>query len=147
MKYLELITTFFLVACQPNTQAKLINGAAVIVAPTGEQVRFTVEVADEPAERSAGLMHRTELAEDEGMLFVFEEEKTLSFWMKNTLVPLDILFFANDGTFVSWETMQPCTEDPCPQYVSNAPAKYALEMSAGLVKELMIRPSWRLLVE
>lgn len=68
-----------------------------------------------------------------GMLFVFDTAQERSFWMKNTLMPLDILFFAANGTFVSWQRMDPCKADPCPSYYSNGSAQYALEVPAGFM--------------
>lgn len=64
------------------------------------------------------------------MLFAFEDETDRSFWMKDTLVPLDIFFFHSDGSFVSGHRMEPCLEDPCPSTLSGGPAKFALELSA-----------------
>ena len=115
--------------------------------PAGESVRIQVEVADDPAERRQGLMHREELPEGTGMLFVVEQERPLSFWMKNTLIPLDILFFDDEGAFISHESMQPCEEEPCPRYQSQAPGKYALEVPLGTAESLNIRQGWRLLLE
>lgn len=113
----------------------------------GERVSFTVEIADEAAERQQGLMHREALDEGTGMLFVFEETKHLSFWMKNTLIPLDILYFSQTGGLVSWTTMQPCQADPCPSYPSQGLARYALEVPAGTIEEQGITWGWRLVLD
>ena len=88
-----------------------------------------VELALTPAQQGVGLMHRTVI--EKGMLFVFDGDETRSFWMKNTLVPLDISFFDATGTWVSSSRMEPCTNDPCQMYSSGKPAKYALELEAG----------------
>ena len=88
-----------------------------------------VEVAKTVSERQKGLMHRTSLGPDQGMLFVFETEKTQSFWMKNTLIPLDVGFFDSDGFLVDIQQMIP--DDGRRMYVSTAPAKYAIEMPAN----------------
>ena len=91
-----------------------------------------VEIADEPHELNQGLMFRENLELDRGMFFVFDDERTLSFWMKNTLIPLDMLFVDADFRIVDIkENVPPCKEDPCPSYPSKKPAKYVLEVNAG----------------
>ncbi len=93
-----------------------------------------VEIADEPHELNQGLMFRENLELDRGMFFVFDDERTLSFWMKNTLIPLDMLFVDADFRIVDIkENVPPCKEDPCPSYPSKKPAKYVLEVNAGFV--------------
>jgi len=91
-----------------------------------------VEIADEPHELDQGLMFRENLEWDRGMFFVFDDERTLSFWMKNTLIPLDMLFIDADFRIIDIkENVPPCREDPCPSYPSKKPAKYVLEVNAG----------------
>ena len=102
--------------------------------------RFVVEVADDDSERARGLMFRDSLAPDRGMLFVFEREEPLAFWMKNTRIPLDILYFDASLRFVSMaQGVPPCTRDPCRSYASEGPARYVLELKAGVGKSLRIR--------
>lgn len=105
-----------------------------LLSPTAQRIELMVEVADTPEERSRGLMFREELPEGQGMLFVFDRTQTLAFWMKNTLIPLDILFFDADGFFVSAATMFPCEKDPCQMYSSGMEAQYALEVPAGFIE-------------
>lgn len=98
---------------------------------------FRVEVADESAERSRGLMDREQLAEDAGMLFLYATEKPGSsgFWMYNTLIPLDIAFIDGEGRIVSTHTMTPCGSDApagCPVTRPGEPYRAALEVNAGL---------------
>lgn len=92
----------------------------------GHEVR--AEVADREAERRQGLMGRDSLPKDHGMLFVYPEQRTLSFWMRNTRIPLDIAFIDQRGTIVDIQTMEPQTEE---LHRSREPAMYALEMAAG----------------
>ncbi len=105
-----------------------------IHASSGEEVRVRVEIADDDAERARGLMYRTALAEDRGMLFIFDEEQPLSFWMKNTLIPLSIAFMDSEGRIVDIQDMKPLDDDP-PSYVSAEPARYALEVNQGFFEE------------
>jgi uncharacterized membrane protein (UPF0127 family) len=103
-------------------------------------VRVFVEIADDPFEWADGLMFRESLAPDAGMLFVFGDERVRSFWMKNTLIPLDMLFVAADLTIVDIvEGAVPCEADPCPLYTSGAPAQWALEVNGGFVQDHGIR--------
>ena len=103
---------------------------AVTPVVVGEQT-LVVALADTPGLRSQGLMNVTDLGDLDGMLFAFDEESNQAFWMKDTLIPLDIAFFANNGALVSQTTMIPCEADPCPTYESEGPARYALEVPAG----------------
>jgi uncharacterized protein len=88
----------------------------------------TAEVADDATERAAGLMFRTEMAPDAGMLFVYGEERPRSFWMKNTPLPLSIAFLSSTGRVVSILDMEPLSTRPV---LSGAGAMYALEMNQG----------------
>ena len=100
--------------------------------------RFTVEVADDAAERARGLMFRDELPADHGMLFVHEREEPQAYWMKNTKVPLDILYFDDQRRLVSAQKrVPPCfLGDRCPPYPSEGDARYVLELNAGAADEL-----------
>jgi len=96
-------------------------------------VCFDAEIAVTAAERSRGLMHRVVLAKDRGMLFVFPEEGLHRFWMKNTLIELDIIFIAADRRVVSISRRaQPCRKDPCELYSPEGNAAYVLEIPGGL---------------
>jgi len=108
---------------------------------TGEETVLAVETAMTPEAWERGLMERTELAGD-GMLFVFPDEVPRAFWMKNTLIPLDILYFDASGRFVSMETMAPCTADPCRTYISAGPVRYAVEVAAGRAAAWGVGAGW-----
>ncbi len=100
----------------------------------GERVEVRVEIADDVFERSRGLMYRTALGADRGMLFVYPNEKEHSFWMRNTLIPLSIAFMDSEGRIVDIQDMKPLDDDP-PHYVSAEPARYALEVNQGFFEE------------
>ena len=95
--------------------------------------RYAVEVADDDAERARGLMFRDVLAEGHGMFFIHERTAPLAYWMKNTRIPLDILYFDESLRLVSQQRdVPPCSGgDACPAYPSDAPARYVLELNAG----------------
>jgi uncharacterized membrane protein (UPF0127 family) len=103
--------------------------------------RYDVEIADDDAERARGLMFRDSLAAGHGMLFVHEREEPQSYWMKNTRIPLDILYFDDARTLVSQQRdVPPCSlGDACPPYPSDAPARYVLELNAGEAARLGLR--------
>jgi uncharacterized membrane protein (UPF0127 family) len=94
----------------------------------GERVEVPVEIAATDAERETGLMGRTSLSEDAGMLFVFDQDQQLAFWMKDTLIPLSIAYIDGGGRIVDIQDMQPLDETP---HTSAAPARYALEVNQG----------------
>jgi uncharacterized membrane protein (UPF0127 family) len=102
--------------------------------------RYGVEIADDDAERERGLMFRDELAADRGMLFIHERQEPQAYWMKNTRIPLDILYFDNARKLVSQQRdVPPCTlGDACPPYPSDAPARYVLELNAGEAARLSL---------
>jgi uncharacterized membrane protein (UPF0127 family) len=90
-----------------------------------------VAIAGTTELRRQGLMHLTDLGDLDGMLFVFEQDSSSGFWMKNTLIPLDIAFFDSAGSFVDGFVMEPCTTAACPSYLPSGDYRYALEMPAG----------------
>ena len=99
---------------------------------SGERlIKVNVEIADDNYERQQGLMFRESLNENNGMVFVFEDENFQSFWMKNTLIPLDIIFIDKNFKIVDIKNAMPCNEDPCAAYDSAKPAKYVLEVNGG----------------
>ncbi len=91
-------------------------------------IEIQVEIADDADERQRGLMYRESLDENQGMLFVYPEQRTLGFWMKNTLIPLDIAYIDREGRIVDIQQMEPQTTET---HNSAAPAMYALEMNQG----------------
>lgn len=108
-----------------------------------------VEIAKTDAQRNHGLMFRKSLGVDEGMLFVFNDEIQLSFWMKNTLIPLSIGFFNNKGVLLEVLEMVPETMlNLSPKlYKSSKKAKYALEMNKNWFKKNKVKPGQKLNIE
>jgi uncharacterized membrane protein (UPF0127 family) len=93
---------------------------------------LSLELALTQEEITQGLMFRPSLPADRGMLFLFEIERVPSFWMKNTLIPLDLLFLGGDGTIVDIVAdAQPCAAEPCPQYIPGHAVWAVLEVNAG----------------
>lgn len=95
---------------------------------------LVVEVADTPSQHEKGLMFRDKLGDDEGMLFIFNNEETRFFWMKNTLIDLSIGYFDKKGTLIDVQEMKSgkgVPDSALPSYASARPAKYALEMNPG----------------
>jgi uncharacterized membrane protein (UPF0127 family) len=104
-----------------------------IYTPEGRTI--TAELAVTAEERARGLMFREKILPDQGMLFVFEEEGIYAFWMKNTLVPLDLLWLDRERRIVHIErSVPPCQADPCPSYGPKRPGLYVLELAAGGAK-------------
>ena len=100
--------------------------------------RYSVEVADDDQERARGLMFRDVLEEEHGMLFIHDREEHQAYWMKNTRIPLDILYFDTQLQLVTQQRdVPPCSAgDRCPPYPSRAPALYVLELNAGEARRL-----------
>jgi uncharacterized membrane protein (UPF0127 family) len=102
--------------------------------------RFEVEVVSDEAAKERGLMFRESLPADHGMLFVYDQAGPRAFWMRNCRIPLDIMFFDADARFVSAQYRVPtCLGDPCPTYPSTGPARYVLELNAGVGEALSLR--------
>lgn len=118
------------------------RGEVVIQTPVTEFL-ISVEVADSSEKRAKGLMYRENLPDESGMLFVFEEAGIRNFWMKNTLIPLDMIFLSSDKKIVGISNnVQPCADNffetlvqPCPHISSESPAQYVLEVRGGFVEE------------
>lgn len=102
---------------------------------------FRVEIADDPRERSLGLMYRRSMGADEGMLFDFFQEQPASFWMRNTYISLDMLFLKADGTIDSIaERTTPLSDRSVP---SRGPVRFVLELNGGTSEKLGIEPGDR----
>ncbi|HBO97016.1 MAG TPA: hypothetical protein DE315_03835 [Candidatus Omnitrophica bacterium] len=114
-------------------------------ARTADQVCFgdkcvQVEVVRKEEELHRGLQFRTSLAPDGGMLFVFQKSGPYAFWMKDTLIPLDMIWMDSERRIVHIEhNVPPCAADPCPRYPPSGPALYVLEINAGFAAKLGLK--------
>lgn len=109
-----------------------VDPAPLVVETASGERQFTIEVADDDRERSAGLMFRTDLDAAHGMLFVFENTRRVAFWMKNTPLPLDLVFVGEDGTVVSVMEGEPFSTVPI---APEAPVRFVLELNAGTAQK------------
>lgn len=99
--------------------------------------RYAVAIAADDAARARGLMFVEHMPDDEGMLFLFRNEAPRAFWMRNTRIPLDIVYLDAERRIVSWSLdTPPCRTTRCPSYPSGRPAKYVLEVNAGQMEAI-----------
>ncbi len=106
-----------------------------------------LEVARTAAQQEIGLMYRTELANDRGMVFPFDPPRRVAFWMKNTLIPLDMVFLLKGKVQAVSSNVQPCKADPCPIYGPNALVDQVIELRAGRAQELGLKQGDRLVLQ
>ncbi|WP_374320456.1 DUF192 domain-containing protein [Aquabacterium sp.] len=104
-------------------------------------INIKAEVASRPREHQIGLMFRTNMGNNDGMIFVFEQQSKQCFWMKNTLIPLQVAFVDDDGTIVNLDEMKPQTTEP---HCSSKPVRYVLEMNTGWFTKHAIKPGMKL---
>jgi hypothetical protein len=116
---------------------RLKTGTLTITNSRGEQVNMTVEIADTPQTRQLGLMFRSSMPADAGMLFDFGEDTDGGFWMQNTILPLSIAFIAAGGKIVDIKDMQPLDTTTVG---SSGPYRYALEANQGFFRAHNIAP-------
>jgi uncharacterized protein len=117
---------------EPAPPPPPVFGRGRVTITTAERpVSVAVEIAETDAQRRFGLMFRKFLPDEAGMVFLFPEDATGGFWMKNTLVPLSIAFYDRTGRIVRILDMEPCTADPCPVYEPGVPYRGALEVNRG----------------
>ena len=121
---------------QATTTEPEQSGPVVLLETAGgEEVVVRVEVADTDEERQVGLMNRESLPDQSGMIFLFDEDVSGGFWMKNTLIPLSIAFADANGTIVRILDMEPCEADPCPTYEPGVFYRSALEVNQGAFED------------
>jgi uncharacterized membrane protein (UPF0127 family) len=136
-KFLALAAA--LLACAAFAQEPQLNLPRVKLA-VGMHI-IDAQVAATPDQRMTGLMHRKEMPQHEGMLFVFDYPAEQCFWMKNTLLPLSVAFVGDDGTIVNIDEMKPQTLE---SHCSAKPVRYVLEMNKGWFAKKGIKAGTRL---
>jgi hypothetical protein len=129
----------------PTTKAgqRLPLSARINVA---DQV-IQLEVARTAMQQEIGLMYRTELAKDRGMVFLFDPPRQTAFWMKNTLIPLDIVFLLKGKVQAVSSNVPPCTTDPCPTYGPDTLVDQVIELRAGRALELGLKQGDRVVLQ
>ncbi len=120
MKYIFLL--LLLASCSFTPQLTILT--------EDKAINIDIEIAETQEQRAEGLMNRNEL--NGGMLFIFTEQKTVSFWMKNTKIPLDMIFINKDYIITDIQQAEPCKKDPCKDYKSNA--MFVLEVNKDFTK-------------
>ena len=131
-----LLATFFLFACGKAPEPKPTTQLTITTTANGE-VRFNVETAQTPEELQTGLMHRTEMPSNNGMIFVFEPIRPVQMWMKDTKLPLDMLFVAGNGQIVMIkEKATPMSET---RIICKEPVRAVVELNAGQVNRHKIQ--------
>lgn len=133
---LLLVAAFPAAALESFQKSKL-----TIETAGGGKFRFDVELALTPGQQAQGLMYRRTMAADAGMLFIYERVQPASFWMKNTLIPLDMLFIAADGRVVNIH--ERAVPESLDSVNSDGPVKAILELNGGMAARLGIRPGDR----
>ena len=135
--FLVLVSAFFSVTVAAQEVPKKLPA---ITMNAGMHI-IQAELAQTPDQRSMGLMYRKTMGTSEGMLFAFEQPATQCFWMKNTMLPLDIAFVAADGTVVNIDGMKPQTLE---SHCSTQPVPFVLEMNAGWFAKRGIKAGFKL---
>jgi uncharacterized membrane protein (UPF0127 family) len=128
-------------ACSAKT---LETRELTILRADGETVTLQAEIARSDEEKQQGLMHRKSLADGWGMLFVFDRDQIMSFWMKNTLIPLSIAYIKSDGSILEIRDMRPLDESPIR---SSRGVRYALEAPQGWFERAGVGAGDRLLLD
>ncbi|MEN1728072.1 MAG: DUF192 domain-containing protein [Pseudomonadota bacterium] len=116
------------------------NGSTTLPHVDFEGHRYFVDIADDDESRAMGLMFVDEMDENRGMFFIFPRVAPRSFWMRNTRIPLDIIYLDSDLRVVSIADAIPCRTQRCPSYPSDGPAQFVLELNAGQAEAIGLGP-------
>lgn len=124
----------------PNPSLDLPQGNLTIAGPGGPELSLHVQIAETAHSQEEGLMNVKKMPDQVGMAFLFHPSTSGPFWMKDTLIPLDIAFWDGRGRIVTTLTMVPCKADPCHQYDPGASYVGSVEMNAGLLGAKGVHP-------
>ncbi|MBD2199328.1 MULTISPECIES: DUF192 domain-containing protein [Calothrix] len=151
----SILLSVLLMGCSPPTTAKPPTNTsesqtltpvsagqklpitAEAIVPNGTKIQL--EVAKTPKQQEIGLMNRTSLPDNQGMLFKFPSPQPVRFWMKNTLIPLDMVFIHNGVVKYIQTSAPPCTKDPCPTYGPDTSIDTVIELRSGRSSELGLK--------
>ncbi|WP_035798194.1 DUF192 domain-containing protein [Crocosphaera chwakensis] len=153
-----IIITVFLVGCSVSTEAKYSKDINQNMEEQGQKLPIEamvkinetlikLEVAKTPEQQQIGLMYRKSLDENRGMIFVFEQLRSVRFWMKNVNISLDMVFLANGKVKAVLPNVPPCSVDPCPTYGPENLVNQVIELPGGRAIELGIEPGDQLDIE
>src|SRR5262245_13676520 len=132
IRFALLLLLFFMTTPTFSSNASNLPTTTIVISG---HIKVEAEIAYTDEARMQGLMFREFLAPDAGMLFVFEEPDVQGFWMKNTKIPLDLIWLIQRKEIVYAVTADPCKKDPCDSYKPMQKAKYVLELNAGFLKK------------
>lgn len=151
----SILLSVLLIGCSPPTTAKpptttsdsqtqapvsasqKLPISAEAIVPDGTKIQL--EVAQTPKQQEIGLMYRTSLPDNQGMLFKFPSAQPAKFWMKNTLIPLDMVFIQNGVVKYIQTSAPPCTSEPCPSYGPNTLIDTVIELRSRRATELGLK--------
>ncbi len=136
-----LISLSFIASDRISAGSQNRKTRVIVLNQEGAEIEILCEIANNVKEISRGLMYRKSLAENHGMLFIYDKVQRRRFWMRNTLIPLSIAFIGEDMTITQIETMAPKSDK---LYPSNSPVKYALEVNQGFFRKNLIKPGFRI---
>jgi len=138
-KNIMIILTIFLIIIFLSIYFVSKNKKTEIFFPK-QNIKIEAQLAQTILQQTKGLMNVKNLPENQGMLFVFLDESKKSFWMKNTYIPLDLIFISRDKKIVEIkENFEPCQQKKCPSYTSQKKAKYVLEVNGGFCQKHQIK--------
>jgi len=127
----SFVSLFLFVGCGSGGEKQLVFKT------DGGITTYKVEVADTKEKRTEGLMYRESLDADKGMIFIYDKEVKPAFWMKNTLISLDMIFMDKDFKVVDYFVdVQPCKSEPCAHYIPSSNAQYIVELNAGQIGKM-----------